>query len=61
MVNFCIYYFSMELEKEERIIEVILRNYNQNPAVFINTKLNIFITEVATQLFAVSQQIYTLR
>ena len=52
---------NMELEKEERIIEVILRNYNHNPAVFINTKLNIFITEVASQLFSVSQQIYTLR
>ena len=51
----------MELEKEERIIEVILRNYNHNPAVFINTKLNIFITEVASQLFTVSQQLYTLR
>lgn len=44
----------MELEKEERIIDVILRNFNQNPAVFINTKLNMFITEVATQLFSVS-------
>ena len=39
---------SMELEKEERIMDVILRNYNSNPAVFINTKLNMFITEVAT-------------
>ena len=38
----------MELEKEERILEVILRNYNHNPAVFINIKINVFITEVAT-------------
>ena len=45
----------MELEKEERIMEVILRNYNQNPAVFVNTKRNMFITEVASQLFGVSQ------
>ena len=45
----------MELEKEERIMEVILRNYNQNPAVFINTKLNVYITEVANHLFSVSQ------
>lgn len=51
----------MELEKEERIMDVILRNYNHNPAVFINTKLNMFITEVATQLFAVSQQLYSLK
>jgi hypothetical protein len=51
----------MELEKEERIMEVILRNYNQNPAVFINTKLNVFISELANQLFSVSQQLYALR
>ena len=51
----------MELEKEERIIDVILRNFNQNPAVFINTKLNMFITEVATQLFSVSQYLYAKR
>ena len=51
----------MELEKEERISEVILRNYNHNPAVFINTKLNMFISDVASQLFSVSQQIFALR
>ena len=50
----------MELEKEERILEVILRNYNHNPAVFINTKINVFITEVATQLFSVSQHLYAM-
>ena len=38
----------MELEKEERILDVILRRYNHNPSVFINTKINVFITEVAT-------------
>jgi len=43
-----------ELEKEERILDVILRNFNNNPAVFINAKVNVFITEVATQLFSVS-------
>ena len=42
-------------------MEVILRNYNRNPAVFINTKLNGFISEVANQLFSVSQQLYALR
>jgi len=51
----------MELEKEERIVEVILRNYNHNPAVFINSKLNMFITDVATQLFTVSQHLYAMR
>ena len=53
--------YSMELEKEERVSEVILRNYNHNPSVFINTKLNMFISEVATQLFSVSQHLYTMR
>ena len=38
---------NMDLEKEERIMQVILRNYNLNPSVFINVKLNTFITEVA--------------
>jgi hypothetical protein len=52
---------NFDLEKEERILQVILRKYNTNPSVFINVKLNMFITEVATQLFKVSQELYALR
>ena len=40
----------MELEEELRISQVILRMYNRNPAVFINVKLNSFITDVAREL-----------
>ena len=42
-------------------MQVILRNYNKNPSVFINVKLNTFITEVANQLFEVSQELWALR
>lgn len=44
-----------ELKQEIRIEQsVILRIYNANPAVFINQKLNKFITDVAKELYAVS-------
>lgn len=36
-----------DLDDELRISQVILRIYNRNPAVFINLKLNTFITAVS--------------
>ena len=41
---------NVELEEELLISQVILRMYNRNPAVFINVKLNSFITDVAREL-----------
>ena len=49
------FFNSFEMAFEERVMNVILRNYNQNPSVFINVKLNVFISDLATQMFAISQ------
>jgi len=40
--------------------DVILRVYNKNPAVFINTKLNTFILNVSIKLQSVAQELFKL-
>jgi hypothetical protein len=42
--------FSPELENELLVNDIILRVYNKNPAVFINMKLNPFITDITKQI-----------
>ena len=42
--------FSPELENELLVNDIILRIYNDNPAVFINMKLNSFITDITKQI-----------
>jgi hypothetical protein len=46
-----------ELEKEIRIKRITLRMYNNNPNVFIDQKLNSFVTEVAKELFVVAKKL----
>jgi hypothetical protein len=50
-----------DLENETRIGSVILRQFNSNPSVFINTKLHMFITEIAAELYKVSQSLFQFR
>ena len=50
-----------ELDEELRISQIILRMYNRNPAVFINVKLNSFITDVAKEIQEVSWQLFRIR
>ena len=42
--------FSPALEKELRVNDIILRIYNKNPAVFIDMKLNPFITDITKEI-----------
>jgi len=48
------------LEDEEIISNVILRIYNNHPAVYIKTPLSKFIIDVASQLHDVSQKLFKL-
>ena len=48
------------MEHEIRVCDVILRIYNKNPAVFINTKLNTFILNVSMKLQSVAQELFSL-
>jgi hypothetical protein len=50
-----------ELDDELRISQVILRIYNRNPAVFINLKLNTFITAISQQIYEVAQELFRIR
>lgn len=52
--------FSPDLQDELRIESIILRMYNKNPAVFINIKLNTFITKVAEILYDVSKKLFQI-
>jgi hypothetical protein len=52
---------NVELEEELRISQVILRMYNRNPAVFINVKLNSFITDVAKEIQEVFMLFFRIR
>jgi len=42
--------YDPELEKEDRIASIILRVYNKDPIVFINTRLDNFIHEITVEL-----------
>ena len=53
--------FSPELENELLVNDIILRVYNKNPAVFINMKLNPFITDITKQIDLDRQTLYALR
>jgi len=46
-----------DYENELIVDSVILRMYNYNPSVFINVKLNAFITDVSQELYEVSKQL----
>lgn len=52
---------SNESDEDIRTGSIILRQFNANPSVFLNKKLNTFITDVSTELYKVSQEFFKLR
>lgn len=48
------------LQDEIIVLNIILRIYNKNPAVFIGNKLNKFILEVSNNLVTVAEDIFKM-